>query len=116
MSVFHSDDVDVAPQEVRERHERGEVRLVDVREAYEWDAGRIAGARHIELERLAGQAETIDRDTPIVFYCRLGHRSAMAAQAFRGAGFEAYSLDGGLTRWHAEGLPIEPPDGQVAPH
>ena len=31
----------------------GEVQLVDVREPHEWDAGRIAGARHIELERLA---------------------------------------------------------------
>ena len=59
--------------------------------------GRIAGTRHIELERLASQAATIDRDRPVVFQCRSGVRSAMAAQAFRAAGFDAWSMAGGLT-------------------
>ena len=113
---FHSDEVDVAPRDVLDRHERGQIHLVDVRETYEWDAGRIANARHIELERLAGQADSIDRDKPVVFYCRLGARSGMAAQAFRTAGFDAYSMDGGITRWDAEGLPLEPQDGTVADH
>ena len=113
---FHADDVDVSPADVRARHEAGEIQLIDVREPYEWEAGRIAGARHIELERLAGQAETIERDRPVVFYCRLGARSGMAANAFRRAGFEAYSMDGGITAWDGEGLPLEPDGGQVADH
>ena len=113
---FRSPDVDVSPRDVHERHERGEIHLIDVREAYEWDAGRISNSRHIELERLAGQADTIDRDKPVVFYCRLGARSGMAAQAFRTAGYDAYSMDGGITAWTGEGLPIEPDDGTVADH
>ena len=113
---FHADDVDVSPADVRARHEAGEIQLIDVREPYEWEAGRIAGARHIELERLAGRAETIERDKPVVFYCRLGARSGMAANAFRRAGFEAYSMDGGISAWDGEGLPLEPDDGQVADH
>ena len=68
------------------------MQLVDVREPYEWEAGRIAGARHIELEQLASQAESLDRDRPVLFYCRVGARSAMAAHAFRRAGFDAYSM------------------------
>ena len=48
------------------------MQLVDVREPYEFEAGRIAGSRHIELERLASKADTIDRDRPVVFVCRLG--------------------------------------------
>ena len=95
--LFRADDVDVAPADVRDRHAAGEIQLVDVREPYERDAGHIDGSRHIELERLASQAETLDRDTPVVFYCRLGARSGMAANAFRRAGFEAYSMVGGLT-------------------
>ena len=51
--AFHARDVDVSPEDVRARHERGEIQLIDVREDYEHDAGRIAGARHIEIERLA---------------------------------------------------------------
>ena len=114
--AFHAADVDVSPEDVRARHDRGEIQLIDVREDYEHAAGRIAGARHIELERVASQASTIDRDRPVVFYCRLGARSGMAANAFRRAGFDAYSLDGGLTEWDRRGLPLDPPDGTVADH
>ncbi len=101
---------------VAELRERGHVQLIDVREDYEWDAGRIGGARHVELERVASQAPTIDEERPVVFYCRLGARSGMAAQAFRAAGFDAHSLDGGITAWAEKGFPLEPEDGEVAPH
>jgi rhodanese-related sulfurtransferase len=40
----------------------------------------------------------------------------MAARAFRGAGYDAYTMTGGLTRWHEEGLPLDPPEGTVADH
>jgi rhodanese-related sulfurtransferase len=113
---FHAADVDVEPARVRDRHAAGEIQLVDVREDYEHDAGRIAGARHIEIERLASEAGTIDRDRPVVFYCRLGSRSGMAAQAFRRAGYDAWSMVGGLTAWDEQGLPLDPPGGRVAEH
>jgi rhodanese-related sulfurtransferase len=114
--VFQADDVDVTVEDVRDRHARGEIQLVDVREPYEHEAGRIAGARHVELERLAANAETLERDRPLVFYCRLGARSGMAANAFRRAGFDAYSMVGGITAWDEQGLPLEPKDGHVADH
>ncbi len=114
--VFHADDVDMEAERLAELHRAGSVQLVDVREPYEWEAGRIPGARHVELERVASQAPTIDRDRPVVFYCRLGARSGMAANAFRRAGYDAYSLVGGITEWHARGLEFEPDDGYVADH
>jgi rhodanese-related sulfurtransferase len=52
----------------------------------------------------------------VVFYCRVGARSGMAAGAFRRAGFDAYSVDGGLTEWARRGFPLEPEDGAVADH
>jgi rhodanese-related sulfurtransferase len=114
--VFHAEDVDVQPDKVREQRDAGTIQLVDVRETYEWEAGRISGARHIELERLASKADTIDRERPVVFYCRLGARSGMAANAFRRAGYDAYSMDGGITAWDERGLPLEPADGEVVEH
>jgi rhodanese-related sulfurtransferase len=108
--------VDVQPEEVAELQRRGAVQVVDVREPYEWDAGRIPGARHVELSEVAAQAETIDRDTPVVFVCRVGGRSTMAAHAFRRAGYDAYSLAGGMLAWAQRGLPFEPADGTVADH
>lgn len=111
---FRATDVDVTPETV---HERGpEVQLVDVREPYEWEAGHIEGARHIELERLASQADTLDPERPLYLYCRLGARSGMAANAFRRAGFDAYSMVGGLERWDTEGRPLSPEGGTVAMH
>src|SRR5215210_6366846 len=87
---------------------------VDVREQYERDAGHIADTVHIELDHLTAAVDSLDRERPIVFYCRSGSRSALAAQAFAAAGFDAHNLDGGLKAWVAGGLPIEPADGRVA--
>jgi rhodanese-related sulfurtransferase len=114
--AFHADDVDVTPEWVRERRDAGAIQLIDVREPYEREAGRLAGSRHIALEQVASQAATIDRDTPVVFYCRVGARSGMAADAFRRAGYDAYSMDGGIIAWQDRGLPLEPSDGEVADH
>jgi len=116
VSAFADPARDLSPEEVAEKLRRGEIQLVDVREPYEHEAGRIAGARHVELERLASEAGTIDRDRPVVFHCRLGARSAMAAQAFRAAGWEAHNMAGGIEEWHERGLPLDPPDGYVAEH
>jgi rhodanese-related sulfurtransferase len=105
---------DLSPARVAELQRDG-AQLIDVREPYERDAGRIPGdSAHIELDRLAAEAESIDRDRPVVFYCRTGSRSAMATEAFRGAGFDAHNLAGGLLDWQAAGLPLDPPDGYVA--
>ena len=90
--------------------------VIDVRESHEREAGHIEGTRHIELVELSAQAATLERDRPVVFYCRVGNRSQMAAQAFRTAGFVAYSMSGGLQRWAREGRPLTPADGHVADH
>lgn len=105
---------DLSPQQVAERLARGAIQLIDVRERYENDAARIAGGRLIELAQLGAAADSIDRERPVVFYCRSGARSAMATEAFRGAGFDAHNMAGGLLDWAAAGLPLEPEDGHVA--
>jgi rhodanese-related sulfurtransferase len=93
-----------------------ELQVIDVREPHEREAGHIEGSRHVELNRLSGEAGSIERERRVVFYCRVGARSAMAAEAFRASGYEAYSLDGGLVRWAAEGRPLSPEGGTVADH
>jgi rhodanese-related sulfurtransferase len=106
---------DLTAQQVADLLEqRDDVQVIDVREQYEIDAGRIAGSRHIALGVLSSQAETIDRERPIVFVCRTGSRSGMATAAFRGAGYDAHNLAGGLVDWDAAGLPLEPDGGYVA--
>jgi rhodanese-related sulfurtransferase len=70
----------------------------------------------IDVRELPAEAASIERDRPVVFYCRTGSRSLMAAQAFSAAGYEAYSMAGGLVRWVSEGRPLAPEGGSVADH
>jgi hydroxyacylglutathione hydrolase/adenylyltransferase/sulfurtransferase len=109
-------DLEVTPEHTADALADGSAEVIDVREPYEREAGHIAGSRHIELEHLASNAGTIDRERPVIFHCRLGSRSLMAAQAFRRAGYDAYSMAGGLERWAGEGRPLEPEAGHVADH
>ena len=105
---------DYEPHEVSQLHGAGAIQLVDVRAPHEHAAGHIAGTPLIELAELDARAAEIDRERPVVFYCRSGGRSAMATEAFAAAGYDAHNMAGGMLAWHAAGLPIEPEGGSVA--
>jgi rhodanese-related sulfurtransferase len=116
-SAVDSTKIEIDPEQLADWREREpDLQLIDVREPYEREAGHIAGSRHIQLVELTAQAATVEHERPVVFYCRMGSRSDMAAQAFRAAGYEAYSMRGGLVRWAREGRALEPRDGYVAEH
>jgi rhodanese-related sulfurtransferase len=111
------EEIDVEPERLLAwLSEDPGVQVIDVRESHERDAGHIEDTRHIPLGSLTDEAATVDRERPVVFYCRVGARSLMAAQAFRAAGFPAYSMSGGLVRWAQEGRPLVPEGGEVADH
>ena len=116
MNVFSDSEIDLSPELVARRLQLGELVLVDVREGYEWDAGRVPGSHHIEIEYVASRAPQIPRDQAVAFMCLGGIRSAMVARAFRAAGYEAYNVAGGFREWVAAGLPVEPEGFTIAPH
>jgi rhodanese-related sulfurtransferase len=105
--------VTISPTRAAELWRSGEAAFVDVRRPYEREGGRIEGSSHIVMNELSGRAGEVPKDRPVVFYCRSGNRSAMVAEAFRQAGWDAYHIDGGLAAWVEEGLPLDPPDGTV---
>ncbi len=83
--------------------------LVDVREAKEYEGGRLPNAVHIPLSQLDSRASELSKLTsrPVVAYCQNGRRSRMAAAALTRAGFkEIYSLQGGIHAWKKDGLPL----------
>jgi len=106
--------LEIDPADVLKLAESGEAELIDVRREYEHEAGRIAGSRNIEMNDLTAQSDSLPKDRPVVFYCRGGSRSAMAAEAFKQAGFDAHNMSGGMTAWVEKELPLEPEDGEVA--
>jgi rhodanese-related sulfurtransferase len=105
MSEFES------PQHIHERLD--EVQLLDVREPFEWQEGRIEGAVHIPLNQvLAGEAEGLDPSKPVVIYCKTANRSEVAALMLEARGFRTAVMEGGSEAWVAEGLPFTTPDGR----
>lgn len=93
---------------LRERIDRDEVHLLDVRGEAEWKAGHLPGAENIPTGYLTDQLEDIPRDEPVVVHCQSGARSAIAASVLEGEGFEnILSYEGGYAEWTKAGLPAE---------
>ncbi|MGZ8631716.1 MAG: rhodanese-like domain-containing protein [Actinomycetota bacterium] len=99
--------------DVRAVHDQlDQIQLVDCRELYEWEAGRIEGAIYLPLNSImAGAGADLDKDTPIAVICRSGNRSELATMMLQARGFEAYNVEGGMEAWAAEGLPFSAGDG-----
>lgn len=103
---------ELEPARVRKLIAEG-AQVVDVRTEDEREAARVPGSIHIPLERLQESADRLDRDRPVVFYCRGGDRSRLAADAFAASGWDAATMAGGIAAWKEQGLPLEPEDGEV---
>jgi rhodanese-related sulfurtransferase len=86
--------------------------LLDVREPEEWDAGHAPGAVHIPLGELGVRYTELDTGRPLYVICRSGNRSAYAAHALAGAGWEASNVADGMVGWQAAGLPMTCQSGQ----
>ena len=104
---------EVSREEAQKLIDEG-AQLVDVRADHEWEVGRIAGATHLPLAELNERAGEIDKERPVVLYCRGGNRSTMAAAALADAGYDAAKLGEGIVGWDEAGLPLAPDGGYVA--
>jgi hydroxyacylglutathione hydrolase len=95
-------------RELAERRARGEVAVVDVRGAAEWEAGHIPGGLNIPVGHLTDRLEEIPRDRPVVVHCQAGARSAIAASVLQANGFDdVLNLKGGFSAWQSNGDPGE---------
>jgi molybdopterin/thiamine biosynthesis adenylyltransferase/rhodanese-related sulfurtransferase len=98
----------VSPEEAKAWLDRGGVQLVDVREPWEYDEAHIPGCRLIPLGDVPVRHEEIDREIPVVVYCKSGGRSAKAVAFLREQGYEkALNLTGGILAWANAQLPTE---------
>jgi len=91
-----------------QRMRAGEVTVLDVRPAAEFEAGHIPGARSVPLNELRKTLRSIPRDQEVVAYCH-GPYCVLALEAvefLRAKGYSATRLDDGIAEWKASGLPI----------
>jgi sulfur-carrier protein adenylyltransferase/sulfurtransferase len=101
---------DITPRALHERLSRGDdIDLVDVREPFEWEIGRIAGARLVPLGTIPEALSTFDPTREIALYCKGGVRSRKAAAALLDAGFtRVLNVEGGILRWSDDVDPTLP--------
>jgi molybdopterin/thiamine biosynthesis adenylyltransferase/rhodanese-related sulfurtransferase len=87
----------------RKMEGNGAFKIVDVREAFEYEIARIEGSKLIQLGELPSRFGELPADEEIILVCKSGTRSAHAAELLRTAGFtRAYSLEGGIDAWADE--------------
>lgn len=98
------DDLQIMPLQVKQQLDRGEkMILVDVREPWEYQLCKIAGALLIPMGSIPANLQALDTGEDVICYCHHGMRSLDVAVWLRGQGIEnAKSLNGGIERWSLE--------------
>lgn len=68
-------------------------KLVDVRSPAEYASGALSGAANLPVEAIYQWVNSLERNQPVLLYCRSGARSGAAANFLRNLGFgEVYNL------------------------
>jgi len=99
---------EITVQELKEKLDRGEISVLDVREPHEYAVANI-GAPLIPLGELPERLAELDRNRPLAVHCKSGARSARAVKLLRDAGFEnVYNVKGGINAWSEEIDPSVP--------
>ena len=87
---------------------RGEVAVVDVRGAAEWEAGHLPDVPNVPVGLLPDHLDELPRDRPLVLHCQSGARAAIGASLLKRAGFQnVVSLTEGYAAWRDAGQPVE---------
>jgi hydroxyacylglutathione hydrolase len=95
------------PRQLAASIESGEATLIDVRGETEWVENHIEQARRCFLADLPEKLNEFDSDDTLVFQCRGGGRSAIAASLAKAAGVQnVINMTGGINAWIEAGLPV----------
>lgn len=102
--------IEVSAFEAVQLINRKDAVVIDVRDIGEFEAGHIAGAKHVPEAQLAERIKELEKfkERPVILTCRTGMRSGSAVKTLRGNGFtEAVNLDGGIGAWEQAGMPLQ---------
>jgi glyoxylase-like metal-dependent hydrolase (beta-lactamase superfamily II)/rhodanese-related sulfurtransferase len=92
--------------ELDARRQAGEVHVLDVRRAPEWEAAHIENATWWPLDNFKISPPELDRDAPIAVHCKSGYRSMIASSLLQRAGFRhVTNVVGGFDAWEQAKLP-----------
>jgi rhodanese-related sulfurtransferase len=94
--------------EAKELIDEGGVQVIDSREPHEHAEGHVPGSIQIQHMATLAQADKIARDRPVLFICKSGQRSAVAAEFAASLGItDIYNVEGGHDAWREAGYPLD---------
>jgi len=101
---------EISAVELKKRLDRGDsLKIVDVREPHEYEINRISGSTLIPLGDIPKRYVELDPSDEIVVQCKVGGRSAKAADFLRSKGFtKVLNLTGGILDWVDKVDPSQP--------
>ena len=91
----------ICPRECKERIAQGEsIKIVDVREFYEYDQCNI-GSKHIPMAEIIERHKELDENDQLVIMCRTGKRAAAVANLLEHESSckNVWVMEGGITGW-----------------
>jgi rhodanese-related sulfurtransferase len=93
-----------------------QVKLLDVRSALEFSEAHIKDSMNVPLDMLSNKINELSQsEQSYVVFCRTGNRSPMAADMLLQAGIHAVKvMEGGMTRWQKERLPVIKGQGGIS--
>ncbi|PGM55702.1 rhodanese-like domain-containing protein [Bacillus sp. AFS053548] len=93
----------ISANEVKERLESGETLfLVDVREDYEVEYGKIPEAVHIPMGQIPSKLDVFNKEFEYIFICKAGVRSENVCEYLNDLGYKAINMEGGMMAWEGE--------------
>ena len=100
----------ISSEEARSLLALEDVQLVDVRTSSEFLTGHIPNSQNIDVLSPSFEEDIrlLDKEKPVVVYCKSGVRSAQCSKKLQAAGFvKIYDLDGGFSQWKHQGYDVK---------
>ena len=100
----------VTPEEMQNLLKQEGIQFIDVRTSQEYDQGFIPKAINIDFfsPTFLESIESLDKEKPILIYCRSGRRSGKCSKKLEKVGFKKiYDLEGGYLKWKEKGFEVK---------
>ncbi len=98
----------ISVAEAKNKIDKGQVQIVDVRTPGEYAGGHVPGAVNIPHMSIIARKNELAGDRELIFICQLGQRSALACEFAASAGFKGlYNIEGGTEAWIKAGFAVE---------
>lgn len=91
---------------VQQLREQPEIPVIDVREPWEFEGGRVPGAVNLPMSTIGEHLDELP-DGAFAVICKVGGRSGRVVDALVARGYDATNVDGGTDEWIAAGYPVE---------